>query len=287
MSDARQDRLDPETVGLLVDLLRREQERGRRIVHVEASVLDHLSGAGAAADSGAARRPARLGSPPAPASAAIPRPVDRAEQGGDSVVEATAGPVSNLNWEELEAAVHACRACRLWRSRKNAVVGEGNRSADLMFIGEAPGVEEDFQGRPFVGAAGQLLTRMIEAMQFRREDVYIANVVKCHPPGNRDPREDEAATCLPFLRRQIELISPKVIVLLGAVPLRFVMGKTGIHRHRGQWLELNGIPVMPTYHPAYLFHSPKAKRSVWEDLQKVMRLLGKDPAKTPRRQSRR
>jgi len=153
-----------------------------------------------------------------------------------------------------------------------------------MFIGEGPGAEEDKQGLPFVGEAGELLDRMIVAMQLGPEDVYIANIVKCRPPGNRNPEAPEAAACLPYLERQIALVRPEVIVLLGAVPLRFLLNKTGITRTRGKWLDYNGTPVMPTYHPAYLLRVPQKKRDVWGDLQQVMRLLGKDLASAGQQQ---
>ena len=151
-----------------------------------------------------------------------------------------------------------------------------------MFIGEGPGKDEDEQGVPFVGAAGQLLTRMITAMQFSRSDVYIANIVKCRPPHNRNPEPQEGATCLPYLQRQIELVAPKVIVLLGAVPLLFLLGEKGIQRLRGHWREYHGIPVMPTFHPAFLIRAPGRKGEAWSDLQQVMRRLGKDPQNTVR-----
>ena len=144
-----------------------------------------------------------------------------------------------------------------------------------MFIGEAPGAEEDAQGIPFVGKAGELLTKMIRAMKYDRSDVYIANIVKCRPPGNRNPLEEEAEVCLPYLKRQIELVSPKAIVLLGAVPLKFMMGLVKISNYRGTWLEYEGIKVMPTYHPAFLLRNPDAKADVWKDLQQVMAYLGK------------
>ena len=158
------------------------------------------------------------------------------------------------------------------------VFGEGNRNADLMFIGEGPGADEDEQGRPFVGRAGQLLTRMIAAMQFDRfKEVYIANIVKCRPPGNRNPEPQEAAACIDYLKRQIELVQPKVIVLLGAVPLFYLMNMKGITRIRGNWLEYHGIQVMPTLHPAYLLRNANHKIYVWQDLQKVMKVFGKSP----------
>jgi DNA polymerase len=163
------------------------------------------------------------------------------------------------------------------------VFGEVNREADLMFVGEGPGFHEDQSGRPFVGPAGQLLDKMIQAMQFSRETVYIANIVKCRPPGNRTPEEEEAKLCLPYLERQIQLVQPKVVVLLGSVPLLHLLGKTGITRLHGEWLEYNGIPAMPTFHPSYLLRSPARKRDAWEDLKKVMATLGRDPDVTMQR----
>lgn len=176
---------------------------------------------------------------------------------------------------ELAATAMGCTKCPLAKGRKNVVFGEGNPHAELMFIGEGPGHDEDIQGRPFVGAAGQLLTKMINAMQFEREDVYIANVVKCRPPNNRNPEDPEAQACLPYLRRQIELIKPKVLVLLGAVPLLHLLGKKGITRLHGEWHEYMGIKTLPTFHPAYLLRSPSEKKHAWADLQKVMQLFGK------------
>jgi DNA polymerase len=176
---------------------------------------------------------------------------------------------------ELEKIVSGCAACRLCERRTNIVFGEGNPNAELMFIGEGPGHDEDMQGRPFVGRAGQLLTKMIEAMQYDRKDVYIANIVKCRPPENRNPEKDEAAACVPFLRHQIELVHPKVIVLLGAVPAKFLLHVGGINEARGKWFDMDGIKTMPTYHPAYLLRQASAKKIVWADLKLVMAALGK------------
>jgi DNA polymerase len=187
--------------------------------------------------------------------------------------------VENLNFDELCSVTMNCHLCRLHTQRTQVVFGEGNPQAELMFIGEGPGQEEDLHGRPFVGAAGQLLDKMIIAMQFTREEVYIANVVKCRPPGNRAPEPDEANQCLPYLEKQIQLINPKVIVLLGAVAMRYVIKKEGISRERGSWQEYHGIKVMPTYHPAYLLRNPSAKKDVWSDLQQVMQVFGKTPKK--------
>jgi len=188
----------------------------------------------------------------------------------------TADPIdlSNTSLVELETMVSACTRCGLCKGRNRTAFADGNTGADLMFIGEGPGADEDREGIPFVGAAGQLLTKIIGAMKIRREDVYIANIVKCRPPRNRNPEPDEAAACLPYLERQIELVAPKVIVTLGAVPLRFLLDQKGIRRLRGNWLEYKGIPVMPTFHPSYLLRVPDAKRDVWNDMQQIMARLG-------------
>jgi DNA polymerase len=175
----------------------------------------------------------------------------------------------------LRSELGDCTRCRLSRNRKTVVFGEGNARARLMFIGEGPGREEDIQGRPFVGDAGQLLTRLIEKMGFKREDVYIANIVKCRPPSNRDPQEDEIAACLPFLKRQIRVISPEVIITLGRIAAHTLMEvKTPISRLRGKFDTYEGVPLMPTFHPAYLLRNPKDKILVWADAQKVLAKLG-------------
>ena len=183
--------------------------------------------------------------------------------------------LSGMGWQELQQCAMQCSACPLAPTRTNVVFGCGSVQTDLMFIGEGPGADEDAQGIPFVGKAGELLTKMIKAMTYDRSEVYIANIVKCRPPGNRNPSDEEAAVCIPFLKRQIELVNPRAIVLLGAVPLKYLMGKTGISRMRGNWLEYRGIQVMPTYHPAYLLRNPAAKADVWKDLQLVMKYLGR------------
>ncbi len=181
--------------------------------------------------------------------------------------------LSNMGWETLEQVAQSCTRCKLCQGRTNVVFGAGDRNADLMFIGEGPGFDEDQQGIPFVGQAGQLLTKIIGAMQLTRDQVYIGNIVKCRPPRNRNPEEDEAHTCLPILRRQIELVNPKVIVLLGAIPLNFLLQIRGITRNRGKWLKYGNIDVMPTYHPAFLTRKPEKKRDVWEDMKQVMAKL--------------
>ena len=177
-------------------------------------------------------------------------------------------------WNDLEVIIKHCEDCPLHEKRTHAVPGEGNRQADLMFIGEGPGRDEDMQGRPFVGKAGQLLDKMIEAIGLSREDVYIANIVKCRPPQNRVPTEAEAEACLKYLRRQVYLIQPKVIVLLGSTALRFTVDKEArITRMRGTWIERKGVSMMPTYHPAALLRDPAKKYEAWEDLQKVQAKL--------------
>ena len=188
--------------------------------------------------------------------------------------------------EHLCETVRNCRNCPLCETRLNAVPGEGNPKARLMFIGEGPGADEDRQGRPFVGAAGQLLDKMIMAMQLRREDVYIANIVKCRPPRNRAPMPEEANACIGYLEHQIRMIRPEVIVLLGATAAHFLLQREeGIMRLRGRWLEYDGIPVMPTFHPAFLLRQESAKRDAWEDLKQVMGRLG-IPIPAPRRVAR-
>jgi uracil-DNA glycosylase family 4 len=167
-----------------------------------------------------------------------------------------------------------CQRCRLAGGRKTIVFGQGNPSADLMFVGEGPGSEEDEQGLAFVGKAGQLLTRIIEAIGLRREDVFIANVVKCRPPQNRNPEPDEILACKPFLEAQIDAVRPKVLVGLGKFGAQWLLGSAvPITKVRGRLGEYKGIKVMPTYHPAYLLRNPAAKKEVWADMKEVRRLL--------------
>lgn len=176
----------------------------------------------------------------------------------------------------LQEEIGDCRRCKLWYKRTNIVVGEGNPDAAIMFIGEAPGREEDLQARPFVGDAGMLLTRLIEKMGFRREEVYIANIVKCRPPMNRDPETDEIESCRGFVEKQIEIINPKVIISLGRISALTLIGneKLKITAIRGNFFDYKGIPLMPTFHPAYLIRNPKDKWLTWSDAQKVLERLG-------------
>lgn len=171
-----------------------------------------------------------------------------------------------------------CTRCKLHKARKHIVFGVGNTKAELVFVGEGPGRDEDEQGEPFVGRAGKLLTQMIEAMSLRREDVYICNVVKCRPPENRLPEKDEITTCSPFLNRQLSVIQPKVICCLGSCAAQTLLQTTqGISRFRGEWFDYRGSKLIATYHPAYLLRNPNAKGEVWKDLQKVMAVLGLQP----------
>ncbi|MDL2217104.1 uracil-DNA glycosylase [Christensenellaceae bacterium OttesenSCG-928-M15] len=175
-----------------------------------------------------------------------------------------------MTWEYLEEQVEGCAVCPLFKSRTHTAFGEGNRQADILFIGEGPGREEDLQGRPFVGPAGQLLDKMLAAIGLKREEVYIANIVKCRPPQNRTPVEEEAQACLPYLRAQTALIKPKIIVCLGATAARYVYDpQIRITRERGIWKEKKGISILPTYHPAALLRDPQKKHEAWADFQSL------------------
>jgi len=180
---------------------------------------------------------------------------------------------------ELEQVALACTKCGLARTRTKVVFGAGSPEADILFIGEAPGRDEDRQGIPFVGRAGQLLTKIIEnGMKMTRGDVYIANILKCRPPNNRPPTPVETALCRPYLFRQIEIIRPKVIVLLGATAVRGLLElKAPMSQLRGRFQEWHGIQVMPTFHPAYLLRNPAAKNQVWADIKHVLRFVGRSP----------
>jgi uracil-DNA glycosylase family 4 len=201
------------------------------------------------------------------------------EKGPRSDTATSGTHVSCSSLAELEQRIDHCERCGLRKGRRNVVFGEGDPNARLAFVGEAPGAEEDLTGKPFVGKAGTLLTDIIRAMGLTRDEVYICNVVKCHPPGNRDPELDEIAACLPFLKAQISLIRPEVICTLGRISAQGLLNRDlKITRDRGRWYSFMGIPLMATYHPAYLLRYPQAKRQVWEDVQEIMRKLGlRDP----------
>lgn len=223
-----------------------------------------------------------------PAEAALPakpRPAAPNQPAGPTVTPAPSLDTTSWTLDTLREAALACVKCpHLVKSRTQVVFGVGNPKAELMFVGEAPGADEDRQGEPFVGRAGQLLTKIIQAMGFTREDVYIGNVLKCRPDmpkgmtGNRKPEPEEMNTCLPWLEKQIELIKPKVMVALGATALEGLLGATKpVGSMRGKWLDFRGIPVMATYHPAYLLRNQSIteKRKVWEDMLKVLERLEK------------
>ena len=205
---------------------------------------------------------------------AIPAPESvRAPAAADRDMER---PAKATALEQLRGKIGDCRRCGLAEARKHIVFGAGDPAARLMFVGEGPGADEDRIGEPFVGRAGKLLDRIIAAMGLTREQVYIGNIVKCRPPGNRTPLPDERAMCLPFLKEQIRIIAPEVIVTLGRTALEGLLGETvpSITRARGRWFRAEGVPVLATFHPAYLLRNEQAKRPVWEDMQEVMSRLG-------------
>jgi uracil-DNA glycosylase len=228
-----------------------QADEGDEVTEILGQLRGHLERAAAR---GVLRVPA---APAAPATATAP---------------AVALPVVPAELEEVRADLGDCNRCKLHRTRQHIVFGVGSPQAALAFVGEAPGADEDAQGEPFVGAAGQLLTKMINAMGWRREEVYIMNILKCRPPGNRNPEADEIAECEPFLIRQLAAIRPQMIVALGKFAAQCLLRKsdTPIGALRGKFHAYQGIPVMPTYHPAYLLRTPSAKRQVWDDLQLVM-----------------
>ena len=178
------------------------------------------------------------------------------------------------NWKELEESIKDCNKCKLCTGRKNIVFGVGNKNADIMFIGEGPGGDEDIQGEPFVGKAGQLMNKAFEALEIKREEVYIANIVKCRPPQNRNPENDESTACMDYLRNQVVLVKPKIIVLLGSIALKNILGEEyGITNSRGKWVEKKGIWYMPTFHPAALLRDDSKKIDFWKDLKLVKEKL--------------
>jgi uracil-DNA glycosylase len=236
------------------------------VTDLRDDVAEHLQWFGELGVMGVSRDPAWRRR--APGLAAEPVGAERPDAGARGGAEALA---------DIRATIGDCTRCKLHRlGRRQIVFGVGDPQADLMFVGEGPGEEEDLRGEPFVGRAGQLLTRMIEAMGLQREQVYIANVVKCRPPNNRNPELDEIETCEPFLFGQIDAIRPKVIVALGTFAAQALLRtKDPISRLRGQLFQYRGAQLVPTFHPAYLLRSPHRKRDTWEDLQKVMALLAR------------
>lgn len=231
------------------------------------------------------RRPPEIAAPApprAPVREAPPQPQLTSAAGVTGGANAE-GDDRRMRLALLAEEVRPCTKCPLCESRTQTVFARGNPSAEVCFVGEGPGADEDAQGEPFVGAAGQLLDKMIVAMGYRRGDVYICNIVKCRPPQNRKPEPKEIEACLPYLRDQLALVKPKVIVALGATAVAGLTGSTeGITRLRGKWKLYKGTtPIMPTFHPAYLLRTPAAKREVWSDLQEVMKHLGKPLSRGP------
>ncbi len=250
------------------ELVRQEAKRGALGVSPEvARLLDSLSGT-AAESAPSAPRAAFAEEVPARSGPAEPKPAP-----ASAAAHGEPGDAADL--ESLQAMVAVCEKCPLHETRRNTVFGEGCPTADVVFVGEAPGAEEDRRGRPFVGRAGGLLTDIIEkGMKLKREDVYICNVLKCRPPMNRDPNTTEVMHCEPYLLRQLELMQPKVICCLGRVAAQTLLRTTqSTGRLRGQWHNYHGIPLRVTYHPAYLLRSPGEKRKAWEDIQQVMKVM--------------
>jgi uracil-DNA glycosylase len=186
-------------------------------------------------------------------------------------------PPMSASMRKIAERVRGCRLCPLCETRTNTVPGQGSMHPDILFIGEGPGADEDEQGLAFVGRAGKMLTRIIEAMGYTRDEVWIGNIVKCRPPGNRTPLPDEMEACMPYLKEQIALLKPKVIVCLGATAVKGLFQTTeGITKLRGKWMSFEGIDTMPTYHPAYVLRNPAGKRPVWEDMKAVLARLGRE-----------
>ena len=255
--------------------------------YLEQLAEEGLEGLPSTAPRTAAPGPGAVGAKP-PASAARPAAPDGASARAAAASSPASTPPSSellsrypglettASLEALSAFIGDCKRCKLAPLRTHLVFGVGNPEADLMFVGEAPGADEDARGEPFVGRAGQLLTDIIErGMGLKRSDVYICNVIKCRPPDNRNPEPDEVAACEPFLMRQIDLVRPRAIVALGTFAVQALLKvKTPISRLRGNWHEVRGVKLMPTFHPAYLLRSPGEKRWVWQDIQEVMKVLG-------------
>lgn len=266
-----------------------DPERARTLAAIRDSLRDLLadgvdfvpraagtaarSAAGAAANAPAPRpRAAAPGAQASAPRAAAPAFRPRVAPLAAPTVVGDAALTKQAQLDAIRAEIGDCRRCALCEQRRSVVFGEGNPDARVVFVGEGPGEEEDKSGRPFVGRAGELLTKMIEAVGWRREDVYICNIVKCRPPGNRDPHPLEVATCEPFLVQQLHAIAPAAIVTLGKPAISALIGRpVAITKLRGRWLEWQGVPVMPTYHPAYLLrnYTRETRQAVWDDLRAV------------------
>ena len=250
---------------------------------IAARVRTQLEMRGRSGLQGVSRRPSRRLMVAASAPVAQ---VHAGADGGDLAGEsAAAAAIGARGLTAIREEIGDCHRCRLASGRQNIVFGVGNPQAHLVFVGEAPGADEDQQGEPFVGKAGQLLTKMIEAMGYRREDVYICNVIKCRPPGNRNPEPDEVAACEPFLKKQLAALRPRMIVTLGKFAAQCLLrDDTPISRLRGNFRTYEGITLMPTFHPAYLLRDPSKKKEAWTDLKAVnaaLKRLGFEPPNAP------
>jgi uracil-DNA glycosylase family 4 len=243
--------IDPfsAAIAALEDYVAFEVEEGRNTVAMDPAVIADLATPPPSASSSA---------PPAAAAAVAPP-----------------AALASTPLDDVAQEIAACTQCALHATRTNTVPGEGAPQPEVMFVVEAPGADEDAQGRPFVGRAGKLLTKMIRAMGFQREEVFIANICKCRPPENRKPEPAEMEACMPYLKRQIALLTPRVIVCLGASATESLLGLTGISRVRGTWHTFEGIDVMPTFHPSYLLRKPGAKHDTWADLKAVLERIGR------------
>ncbi len=255
-----------DTIDALIDYLRFEQENGQRDVPLVPTLLKDLSPTHT--------QPTTVHPLPSPLT---PQPSTPAPPHQFAAVRDSSPAERRAALERIAEQVAACRRCPLAESRTRVVPGQGNAaSPEVLFIGEAPGQEEDRQGLAFVGAAGQLLTKMIAAMGFSRDEVFIANICKCRPPNNRPPTPEEMQACLPFLQAQIAVIKPKVIVALGATAVKGLLNaQTSISKLRGHWTHYGVTPLMPTFHPSYLLRFPPAKRDAWNDLKSVLQRLGR------------
>jgi DNA polymerase len=246
----------------LTDFLEYKKEEGFQTLEISRETLAAIRSQG----SGVRSQGSAPYSSPRPASAAATAPKSSVRVTGKTL-------------DEIAGQIRTCSACPLSGSRKNTVPGEGNANhPDILFVGEGPGADEDEQGLPFVGAAGQLLDKMIVAMGYKREEIFIANIVKCRPPGNRVPFPEEMNACVPYLKAQIALIRPKIIVALGKTAVQGLLQEdVAITKFRGTWCTYEGIDLMPTYHPAFLLRSPGRKGEAWVDLKAVLTKLGKEP----------
>jgi DNA polymerase len=253
----------------LIDHLRFQRECGEVTVELEPETVAALAACTKKPRTSPPAGKPRADEAATPNTHATPRPAPAAVS---SKEVAPGRAVAAL--AEIAATIAACRKCVLCKERTTVVPGQGNPHApDVLFIGEAPGADEDRQGLAFVGRAGQLLTKMIVAMGYTRDEIFIANICKCRPPGNRQPAVDEMAACLPYLKAQIAVIRPRTIVAMGNTAILGLLGSSGITRLRGIWSTFEGIPLMPTYHPAYLLRFPSVKREAWDDLKKVLKRL--------------